>query len=315
MIAAFGSINVDLVARVARIPAPGETIAGHAFAVVPGGKGANQAVAAARAGAKVAMFGAVGRDAFGVNALANIEASGVDLSGVVAVDSPTGVALIHVDAQGENAITVIAGANGDALAAQVPDGALGPATTLVLQLEVPVAEVLLLARRARDLGARVLLNAAPAAAVSDDLLRVVDILLVNETEAASVGAAHGLPTAAEPFARAAAGRYQCTVVVSLGPRGAIAVRGDELIAIAAPTTAVVDTTGAGDALVGAVAAALDRGAPLRQALADGVAAGSLACAGRGAQAALPARGAIARLAATLCCQSMPRPAEEPTKAG
>jgi ribokinase len=299
MIAVFGSINVDLVARVARIPAPGETLAGHAFAMVPGGKGANQAVAAARAGAKVAMFGAVGRDALGVNALANLEASGVDLSGVVAVDTPTGVALIHVDAQGENAITVIPGANGDALAAQVPDGALGPATTLVLQLEVPVAEVLLLARRARDLGARVLLNAAPAAAVSDELLRLVDILIVNETEAASIGEAHSLPMAPDPFAKAASGNYQCAVVVSLGPLGALAVRGDVRIMIAAPATAVVDTTGAGDALVGAFAAALDRRVPLRQALAEGVAAGSLACAGPGAQSALPSRSAIADLAATL----------------
>lgn len=299
MVVVFGSINVDLVAQVARIPAPGETLAGHSFAMVPGGKGANQAVAAARAGAKVAMFGAVGRDAFGVSALANLEASGVDLTGVVGVDTPTGVALIHVDAQGENSITVVAGANGDALAAQVSDGALGPSTTLVLQLEVPVAEVLLLAQRARDLGACIVLNAAPAAAVSGELLRRVDFLLVNETEASSVAATHGLPIAPAPFARAASARYRCAVIVSLGPRGAMAVRGDDLIFIAAPSTAVVDTTGAGDALVGAFAAALDRRAPLRQALADGVAAGSLACAGRGAQAALPAQGAIAELAATL----------------
>jgi len=299
MVVVFGSINVDLVAQVSRIPVLGETLAGHAFAMVPGGKGANQAVAAARAGAKVAMFGAVGRDAFAVTALANLETSGVDLSGVVAVDTLTGVAMIHVDAQGENAITVIAGANGDALAAQVPDGALGPGTTLVLQLEVPAAEVLLLARRARDLGARVLLNAAPAAAVSDDLWHLVDILIVNETEAASIGAAHRLPTSPEQFAKAASLRYQCAVIVSLGPLGALAVQDDVRIMIAAPSTTVVDTTGAGDALVGAFAAALDRRAPLRQALADGVAAGSLACAGRGAQSALPARSAIANLAATL----------------
>jgi len=299
MIVVFGSINVDLVAQVARIPAPGETLAGHAFAMVPGGKGANQALAASRAGATVALYGAVGRDAFGGIALANLETSGVDLSGVIATDNSTGVALIHVDARGENAITVVAGANGDARAAQVPDAALGPGRTLVLQLEVPRAEVLLLTRRARDLGACSLLNAAPAAEVSDDLLRLVDILVVNETEAASIGGALGLPTAPDPFALAVSERYQCAVVVSLGPRGAMAVRGDERLLIAAPSAEVVDTTGAGDALVGAFAAALDRGATLRQALADGVAAGSLACGGRGAQSALPARGAIADLAATL----------------
>jgi ribokinase len=144
-----------------------------------------------------------------------------------------------------------------------------------------------------------LLNAAPAAAVSDDLLRLVDILIINETEAASIGAAHDLPTAPEPFAKAASGRYRCAVVVSLGPLGALAVRGDARITIAAPATTVVDTTGAGDALVGAFAAALDRRAPLPQALAEGVAAGSLACTGPGAQSSLPSRSAIADLAATL----------------
>ena len=297
MVVVFGSINLDLVAQVGRIPAPGETLAGHSFKTVPGGKGANQALAASRAGAQVKMFGAVGRDAFAAKALANLEASGVDLSGVIAVDTPTGVALIHVDARGENAITVIAGANGEARAAQVPDEALGPTSTLVLQLEVPLAEVAQLAHRAH--GARVILNAAPATTLPDDLLRRVDLLIVNETEAAAVGAEHGLPAAPDQFAEAAAARYRCTVVVTLGPRGAIAVHGDERVAVAAPATAVVDTTGAGDALVGTFAAALDRGASLRQALAEGVAAGSLACTGRGAQAALPAQSAIADLAATL----------------
>jgi ribokinase len=299
MIVVFGSINVDLVAQVARIPGPGETLAGHAFAMVPGGKGANQALAASRTGASVALYGAVGRDAFGGIALANLEASGVDLSGVIATDNATGVALIHVDARGENAITVVAGANGDARAAQVPDAALVPGGTLVLQLEVPAAEVLLLARRAHDLGARVLLNAAPAAEASDDLLRRVDIVVVNETEAACIGGALGESTAPDDFARTVSARYRCAVVVSLGPRGALAVRGDESFLIRAPTTTVVDTTGAGDALVGAFAAALDRRAHLRQALSEGVAAGSLACAGRGAQAALPDRGVIMELAATL----------------
>jgi len=297
MVVVFGSINLDLVAQVARIPAPGETLAGHSFATVPGGKGANQALAASRAGAAVSMFGAVGRDAFGASALVNLEASGVDLSGVIAVDTPTGIALIHVDARGENAITVIAGANGDAHAAQVPDKVLGPATTLLMQLEVPVAEAVLLARRAR--GARVILNAAPAMALPDDLLRLVDVLIVNESEAAVVGKALALATTPEEFAEAASMHYECTVVVTLGSRGAFAARGGERILIAAPATDAVDTTGAGDAFVGAFAAALDRGAPLRQALADGVAAGSLSCTRHGAQAAIPMRGEVAALAATL----------------
>ena len=299
MVVVFGSINLDLVAQVARIPGPGETLAGQSFMTLPGGKGANQALAAARAGAQVALFGAVGRDAFAASALANLEVSGIDLSGVTGVDAPTGIALIHVDAQGENAITIVAGANGDARAAQVPDSALAPGTTLMLQLEVPMAEVAMLARRARGRGVRVMLNAAPAAAVSDDLLQLVDVLIVNENEAARIGAEHGLPATPEPFAAAASARCGCAVIVTLGPRGALAVREDERIAIAAPSTRVVDTTGAGDAFAGAAAAALDRGASLRTALAQGIAAGSLACGGHGAQAALPERSAIASLAATL----------------
>src|SRR4029434_7986377 len=149
--------------------------------------------------------------------------------------------------------------------------------TLVLQLEVPMAEVAALVSRAG--GAHVILNAAPAAALSDELLRRIGTLIVNESEAMVVGADLHLPTTPGEFANAAALRYHCTVVVTLGSKGALAVRDGEHIAIAAPTMAVVDTTGAGDALVGAFAAALDRGALLRQALAEGVAAGSLACSG------------------------------------
>jgi ribokinase len=297
MIIVFGSINLDLVAQVARMPLPGETVRGHAFATVPGGKGANQALAAARAGARVSMFGAVGRDAFGAAALADLEASGVDLTGVVAVDAPTGIAMIHVDAKGENAITVVAGANDETHAGQVPDVALRPDAVIVMQLEVPLAEVMALASRAR--GTRIVLNAAPALALPDDLLRMIDTLVVNESEAAFAAVELSLPEESEQFAIDASARYGCTVVVSLGSRGALAAREGELVLIAAPALDAVDTTGAGDALVGAYAAALDRGASLRQALAEGVAAGSLACTRHGAQAALPTRDEIAALAATL----------------
>jgi len=297
MVVVFGSINLDLVAQVARMPIPGETVRGTAFATAPGGKGANQALAAARAGANVRMYGAVGRDAFGAAALANLDASGIDLSGVIAVDAATGIAMIHIDAHGENAITVIAGANADAHAGQVPDAALRPDAVLVMQLEVPLAEVMALAGRAR--GTRIVLNAAPALALPEALLRMIDTLVVNESEAAFAAAQLGLPDVPENFAIDASARYGCTVVVSLGSRGALAAREGEIIMIAAPATNVVDTTGAGDALVGAYAAALDRGASLREALADGVAAGSLACTRHGAQAASPMRGEIAALAATL----------------
>jgi ribokinase len=297
MVVVFGSINLDLVAQVARMPLPGETVRGQAFATAPGGKGANQALAAARAGAGVMMFGAVGRDEFGAAALANLEAAGVDLAGVIAVDAATGIAMIHVDAHGENAITIVAGANAEAFAGQVPDTTLRPDAILLMQLEVPLAEVAALAGRAR--GTRIVLNAAPALELPEDLLRMIDTLVVNESEAAFTAAELGLPEESGQFAVDASERYGCTVVVSMGSRGALAAREGELVIVAAPAMVVVDTTGAGDALVGAYAAALDRGASLRQALTEGVAAGSLACTRRGAQAALPTHAEIAALAATL----------------
>ena len=139
MVVVFGSINLDLVARVARLPRPGETLAGASFATSPGGKGANQALAARRAGAAVAMFGAVGRDAFAAPALALLDEAGIDLAGVRATDAATGVALIHVDDAGQNAITVVPGANALARAADVPDSVLGPDTLLMLQFEAPHA--------------------------------------------------------------------------------------------------------------------------------------------------------------------------------
>ena len=163
MVVVFGSINLDLVARVARIPAPGETLSGSMFFTTPGGKGANQALAARRAGADVALYGAVGRDHFASAALANLAAAGVRLEGVTQVEAATGIALIHVDDRGENAITVVPGANALARAEHVPDHRLAPGNSLLLQLEVPVPEVEALAMRAHRAGARVVLNAAPAA--------------------------------------------------------------------------------------------------------------------------------------------------------
>ena len=276
MIVVFGSINVDLVAQVDSMPAPGETLAGSALAILPGGKGANQALAARRAGAQIRMFGAVGRDAFAAVALANLETSGIDLSGVTAVDAATGVALIHVDAQGENAITVIAGATDQVDASRVPENLLEQATTLIMQLEVPLHEV------DHAHGTCVILNAAPATALPPELLRDVDVLVVNASEAAFLAATLEAPPAPDAFAHDIATRFGGVVIVTLGARGAIAsVQGERIVA-AAPTVIAVDTT--------------DRRASLRLALAEGVAAGALACTVRGAQAALPDAKAIRALA-------------------
>ena len=299
MIVVVGSINLDLVARVARLPRAGETLAGMGFASCPGGKGANQALAARRAGASVALFGAVGNDAFAAPALELLRADGVDLAGVRSVATPTGVALIHVDDAGENTITVIAGANAAVAADFVPAAALGPAAIVVMPLEIPLSTVAAVAAHARGAGARVIVNAAPAAALPATTLASIDILVVNEHEAAAVAAPFNFPVHPADFCAAVHARFGAAVVVTLGARGAVATGADGPFALSAPKVDVVDTVGAGDALIGALAAALDRGAPLRDALRDGLAAGSLACTRAGAQPSLPWRADIARVAATI----------------
>ena len=298
MIVVFGSLNVDLVARVPRLPQPGETLKGESFAMLPGGKGANQALAASRAGGDVHLFGGVGRtDGLAVAALRALAQSAVDVAGVVACDAPTGVALIHVDDRGENCITVVAGANASARAAQVPDAMLSRQAIVLMQLEVPLDEVTSLARRARQRGARVVLNAAPATRLPRTLLDDVDVLVVNETEALALceTATTDVLDAAHRLASASAG----SVVVTRGARGALYVHRGEVGQQRAASIDVVDTVGAGDAFAGALVAALDRGEEFATAIREGVAAGSLACLTSGAQDSLPARDAIAQMAATL----------------
>ncbi len=283
MVVVFGSINLDLVARVPKLPAPGETVAGTSFVSTPGGKGANQALAARQAGADVALFGAVGHDAFASAALVNLLAAGVDLAGVVRVDAPTGIGLINVDDRGENAITVVAGANGHARAAQVPPARLGVTTTLVVQLEVPPVEVAALARHAHAAGSTVILNAAPALPLSADLLRAVTVLVVSEQEAATCAAAWGVAELPQPFITAVSERFGCRVVVTLGAQGATTLTEHGFVNPLPPPVAVVDTTGAGDAFIGGMAAALDEGDDIVTAVERAVAAGAQACTYEGAQ--------------------------------
>jgi ribokinase len=296
MVIVFGSANLDLVARVERLPRPGETLTGIAFAMLPGGKGANQALAARRNGADVLFVAAVGDDAFAAVALAGLAASGVDLAAVRRVAAPTGVALIHVEASGENCITVVPGANALADPTAIPESSLGAAATLLLQFEVPLAAVEAAAKRARTRGTRVVLNAAPAQALAEGLLAATDVLVVNEHEARIVASGLGLPTAPETFAAELQRRFGTAVIVTLGARGVVSVADGIRYAASAPAVTVVDSTGAGDAFTGALAAALDRGVEWHRALAEGLAAGSLACTAVGAQDALPAAAAIAALA-------------------
>lgn len=299
MIVVFGSVNLDLLARVEAHPLPGETVTGSSFTTLPGGKGANQALAARRAGATVAMVGAVGTDAFGVAALAGLAAAGINLSWIRRVEAPTGVALVQVDAAGRNSITVIPGANAQATAAFVPEALLAAGTTLLLQLEVPLPAVCEVAATAADRGAQVMLNAAPARALPDALLASLAALVVNEHEAATIFATRGADADPGALASAVHRRHGCAAIVTLGARGAMVAADGRLWRARAPAVEIVDTTGAGDAFVGALAAARDRGDGWRRALADGVAAGSLACRAVGAQSALPSATAIRELALTV----------------
>ena len=299
MIVVFGSINLDLVARVSRLPHPGETLAGESFAAHPGGKGANQALAARRAGAHVALVGAVGNDDFAPPALCGLTEAAVDLTRVRRVNAATGVGMIHVDARGENSITIVAGANEHADASAVPDSLLVPGTTVLLQLEVPLRATLALATRAHASGARVILNAAPWRPLPLAVFSSLDVLVANEIEAAAIAVALHMPSEPHALAGALFRRFGCATVVTLGAQGALAVADGTLHRAPAPVVDVVDTTGAGDAFTGVLAAALDRGLPWGRALAAGIAAGSLACTAAGAQTALPAATAIDALAVTV----------------
>jgi ribokinase len=293
MVVVFGSINLDLVTRATRLPSPGETLIGSGFASYPGGKGANQALAAARAGAVVRMYGAVGRDAAATSALALLRAGDVDVTGVRVVDAPTGCATILVDDAGENAIVVVPGANEKVDPGAVPDAVLTPGAVLLLQHEVPPSANAALIARAARAGMRIVLNAAPARPLTRELLAMIDTLIINENEAAALASMLAWPEEASAFAAAAAAEIDgLEVVVTRGAAGAISARGHDQIHVAAPRVDVIDTTGAGDAFVGAFAAALDAGDDRPKALSVATAAGSLTCTMHGAQPSLPARDAI-----------------------
>jgi ribokinase len=290
MIVVFGSINIDLLVPVPHLPAPGETVLGGDYTIAPGGKGANQALAARRAGAEVIMVGAVGRDAFAEIALSLLRRGGVDLSLVAASARPTGCAAITVNPAGENLIAVASCANLDVRATQVPDRLLGPQTVLVLQREVPAPENAALIRRARDHGARIVLSLAPAGPIAPACLEDIDILIANENEAATLD---DNPAALARCLRQA-------LVVTRGAAGAVAFLCDgRHIAVPARKIEPVDTTGAGDTFAGVLAAGLDQGLPLDLALYRAGAAAALACLAIGAQPAMPGRAAIEAAAAQL----------------
>jgi ribokinase len=305
MILVFGSINIDLIVRVPEFAKPGETVLTDSYQTAFGGKGANQAVAAARASrapSRVVMASAVGDDAFGRIALDNLAANHVDIRFVRTVAEPTGCAFITVDKAGENAITVASGANRAVSAASIPDALLDEAALIVLQMEVPVVENLALASRAKGRGKRVLLNLAPAPDIGTAehlaaLLAATDILVANEHESRAALTLLTEKDAVDPeTAMAGIVQSQGLVgVVTLGAQGATAIfpEGSRRHETATPVE-VVDTTGAGDTFAGILAAGLAEERPFEEALARACHGASLACLALGAQAGMPDADALDR---------------------
>jgi ribokinase len=302
-----GSVNVDLVATVDRLPVPGQTVTGGTFARHHGGKGGNQATAAARLGSDVAFVGAVGDDPFADEALAALESEGVDVTELARLDGPTGVALILVDANGENLIAVASGANGllsaGGVAASLRRLSVGADDVVVVSNEIPGDAVLAALRSGHAAGATTILNPAPATGLGIDAIRSSDVVVPNEGELAELVAV--LDRSREGPAGSAAtdvvGRAVVllapsgggtrggrSVIVTRGRLGAVLVRDDrDSVDLPPPDVAVVDATGAGDAFVGALAAGLARGCELEAAARRAVAAASLSTTKRGARGGMP----------------------------
>lgn len=295
MITVIGSINLDLIATVERLPAPGETVPGNGFKSAPGGKGANQALAARRGGAEVRMVGATGRDAFAAEALALLKQGGVDLGLVAETDEPTGTALILVGGDGENMIAVVPGANGKVDPARIAGLAFERGEHVLLQHEIPLDMVEAALRAVRQAGGVSLLNIAPFRAEATRFVAEADYLIANETEfdlcAAEMGLAGGTR---EELMGAYVAHTGQSVVVTLGGDGVLAATPFGHVKVPALKITPVDTVGAGDTFCGYFAVGLSAGLPLTEALTRAAAAGSLACLNPGAQPAIPTAAEVSR---------------------
>jgi ribokinase len=289
----IGSLNLDIVCRVAELPRPGETVTGLGVERLPGGKGANQAVAAARCGVPTRLIGAVGRDEAGLAMIAALDAAGVDTSPVLELEGhPTGQAFIWVSAAGENSIVVAGGANAAVTPDQVAPAALDGCHVLLAQLETPVDAIEALFAQAQARGSLRILNAAPAMEAGRRLFDHADILVVNETELARYAGLAEVPTTPAAIAEAVLalglGPRQ-RVIVTLGAAGALAFTAGSILVVAGRPAQVIDTTGAGDCFCGALAARLAEGADLEAALRWANAAASLSTERPGATPSMPER--------------------------
>jgi ribokinase len=290
-----GSLNMDLVVQVPTIPAPGETVLGNNFATIPGGKGANQAVAAARLGANVSLIGRVGADAFGEQLLANAQKEGIDVTHVeYDANAASGVAMISVDARGQNSIAVASGANYCLTAAHVREAwsALENVDLLVMPLETPLETIETAVSLANQAGVKVILNPAPAQKLAPQILAGVDVLVPNEPETTQLtGIEIDSPESTHNAAQALLKLGVGHVVLTLGSRGALVLAGEtNLFTQVEPyPVKVVDTTAAGDAFVAGLAVALAEGKELVEAAQFANAVGALAVTKQGAQPGMPTR--------------------------
>jgi ribokinase len=293
MITVFGSVGMDLLFSLPHLPAVGETVLTPAYTRAMGGKGANQAVAAAHDGGRVRFVGSAGADGFGDAVRSLLGAEGIDLAGFATVDAATCVASIHFDTHGRNQIAVASGANlltrADALLPEM----LASGDWLVLQMEIPGGEVAKAVALAEARGARVILNLAPALPLEEAALRQVDMLVLNEHEASVLCTRLGQPSGAPAeLAGPLSKLLGTTVIVTLGPDGAVGATGDRIWQVPSMPVKAVDTTGAGDCFVGVLAAAMDRGLEIEPAMRRACVAASMACAQVGAAPSFPTAAAI-----------------------
>ena len=291
----LGSANMDLVVTVGRAPKPGETVVGREFTQIPGGKGANQALAAARSGGDVRMIGAVGDDTFGRRIRTVLEADGIDTTGLRSVDEPTGTAHIVVDEDGENTIVVVSGANGTVRSLTDDHrAAIRTSDVLLLQLELPTETVDVAARWGAEDGVKVVLTPAPVRPLSADLLEAVDLLVPNEPEAALLTGVEDPRLAAE----ALLSRGPRAVAVTMGRRGCLYADGSQVLQVPAIEVPAVDTTAAGDTFVAALTVALGEGRAVPECLEWATAAAAISVQRPGASASMPHRQEIDALVAT-----------------
>ena len=290
-IAVVGSINADLTVRVTRHPAPGETLLGHSSTVAPGGKGANQAVAAARMGAQVHMIGAVGTDSYAEPACAIMRESGMSEEGITSVEGPTGLAVITVAADGENSIVVVPGANA-AMSPELVDAheeLIAAASILLVQGEIPAAAIERAIAVATRHGVRVVVNLAPVIELDPAALLHADPLIANEHEAGLIAQLYKKQGQGSPEELATQLREAgfASVIITLGAAGALVATAEGIQQVPSARVEAVDTTGCGDACAGALVAALDEGADLIEATALGCRVGAFAATRPGAQTSYP----------------------------